>query len=415
MNRIKELTVSNQNLIRIFLITAYLGMHSPIFLRFFLKNFDHGKDFEIFPLITMFGTLFILILEYTEFFLWKYEPPKKVHYLLFALRITPFAVLFIIKSTDLYAYIFGPLIIFYAMFLFKKGTREVIFAAIIIISFIIPYYAIKPSHFREKPSDILKLVMDIMRFFKVGFFYIMGFLIVEERKSIIKNMQLVNELRDSNVKIREYASRVADTVAAEERNRLARDIHDSIGHYLTATNIQLAKARAFFSINPEEALQAIENAQKTAKEAMDDVRDSVKSLKDMESFNLTDILKDTIARIEGNGVKINYMITGDDSECSYAVKLALFRVIQEALTNAVKYSGCSIINISILFEDRKSTAVIKDNGNGFDIESVPETSSGLAGIRQRIELVRGEVDIYSEIGKGTVITAKAPFDPVSTE
>ncbi len=177
------------------------------------------------------------------------------------------------RSTDLFAYIFGPLVIFYASFLFKRGRREAVLITILLISFAIPFYARIPSHFREKPSDVFKLFMDIMRIGKVLFFYIMGFLLVEEKKSIIRRKTLMEELKDSNIKITEYASRIADTVAAEERNRLARDIHDSIGHYLTATNIQLAKAKAYFKIDPDASLKAIEDAQKASREAMDDVRD----------------------------------------------------------------------------------------------------------------------------------------------
>ncbi len=415
MNRMKGLTVSNQNLIRVFLITAYMGIHSPLFLRFFLQRNIKGTDFNIFPYITLISAIFILILEYAEYSIWKYETPQKKKYILFALRSFPFLLLLVLRSTDLYAYIFGPLVIFYAVFVFKKGTREIILLLLIIISIIIPYFALEPSNLREKPSDIFKIFMDILRFFKVVFFYVMGFLLLEEKKSTMKNMQLMEELKTSNAKIKEYASRIADTVAIEERNRLARDIHDSIGHYLTATNIQLAKAKAFFTINPDEALRAIENAQKTAKEAMDDVRDSVRSLKDVENFRFTDIIRDVIKRIEGNGIEIHYNITGDDSECSYAVKLAYFRIIQEALTNAVKYSGCSEISISLLFQDRKATALISDNGKGFDTGSVSETSSGISGIKQRIELLRGEVEISSVIGKGTVISVSAPFNPVATE
>jgi len=256
--------------------------------------------------------------------------------------------------------------------------------------------------------------MDIIRTGKVLFFYIMGFLLVEEKKNIRKNTELMNDLKKSNTKITEYASKIADTVAVEERNRLARDIHDSIGHYLTATNIQLAKAKAFFSIDPDASLRAIEDAQKASKEAMDDVRDSVRSLKSAENFSFREVLENIIKRIEDSGIEINRNITGNESGCSYAVNLALYRVIQEALTNAVKHSGCSAVNISISFENSRASVVIKDNGKGFDPENIPETSSGIAGIRQRIELVRGEVEITSIKGEGTVITASAPFDPVST-
>ena len=409
----EDLTLKNQNMIRMFLITAYLATHAPMFLRFLYKN-PKFQD-SIYPVVTLICAVLIIILEIFEYFFWKYEPPAKIQYLFFILRAIPFILLLSIRSSDLYVFIFGPLLIFYAVFLFKKGTRELIFTIVFIISIAVPYFATKPSHFKAPPSDSVILLMNILRLGKAIFFYVMGFLMLEDKKSIIKNRELLNELKESNAKIKDYASKIADTVAIEERNRLARDIHDSIGHYLTATNIQLAKAKAFFSIDPDASLAAIENARNASKEAMDDVRESVRSLKDMENFQLTEILKNTIKRIEGNGLEISSRITGDDSECSYAVKLALFRIIQEALTNAVKYSGCSMISISILFENSKATAIIKDNGSGFDTGSIPETSSGLSGIRQRIELVRGEFEINSEIGKGTVIYVKAPFDPVSTE
>ena len=412
MRNRKELTLNNQNLIRLFLITAYIIMHSPLFLRFLSKR--GPEEYTVYPLITMIGALFILMLEYTEFFVWKYEAPKKIRYVLFFLQILPFAALLISRSTDLYAYIFGPLVIFYGAFLFNKGKREAVFIIILCISFLIPFYATMPAHFREPPSEAFKIFIGIIRTGKVLFFYIMGILFVEEKKSTIRRKQLMEELEESNRKITEYASRIADTVAAEERTRLARDIHDSIGHYLTATNIQLAKAKAFFSIDPDASLKAIEDAQKASKEAMDDVRASVSSLKSSDNFSFKDGLVTIIKRIEDCGIQITENISGSEAGCSYAVSLALFRVIQEALTNAVKHSQCSEVNISVNFENSRASAVIKDNGKGFETESVPGTSSGLAGIRKRIELVRGEVKITSAEGKGTVITASAPFDPVST-
>ena len=412
MNNRKELTVNNQNLIRLFLITAYIIMHSPLFLRFIAKG--EPLDSTIYPFLTIIGALLILVLEYTEFFVWKYEPPKKIRYALFFLQILPFIVLLSVRSTDLYGYIFGPLVIFYAAFLFKKGIRELIFITVLLISFFIPLYAVAPAHFRERPSDAFKVFMDIIRIGKVLFFYVMGFLLVEEKKSIIRNAELVNDLKGYNKKITEYASRIADTVAIEERNRLARDIHDSIGHYLTATNIQLAKAKAYFSIDPVASFKAIEDAQKASKEAMDDVRDSVRTLKTSENFSFKAGIDSIIKRIEDSSIKISKNIIENEAGCSYAVNLALFRVIQEALTNSVKHSECSEVNISVSFENSRATVLIKDNGKGFNSENISKTSSGLAGIRQRIELVRGEVEIISAEGEGTVIRASAPFDPVST-
>ena len=414
MKKTDELTVKNQNMIRIFLITAYIGIHSPMFLRMFKKTDSYEIESLLFPLITLICALFILILEFIEYFIWKYEPGKKMHVFLYAVRILPSVLLISIRSTDLFVFIFTPLIVFYAAFLFKKGIREIIFAIIFFISFTVPFYAIVPSPFKEPPPDSVLIFMDILRLGKVIFFYVMGILLVEDKKSIKKNRELLEELKASNAKITEYASKIADTVAVEERNRLARDIHDSIGHYLTATNIQLAKAKAFFSINPDASLKAIEDAQKASKEAMEDVRDSVRSLKNMGNLSFQEILDSLIKRMEQSGIIINKKIIGYEAGCSYAVSLALFRVIQEALTNAVKHSYCTEVNISVSFKDSRASAVVKDNGRGFNTESIQEKSSGLTGIRQRIELVRGDIEITSVEGKGTVISVSAPFDPVST-
>lgn len=413
MKKTDELTVNNQNMIRMFLITAYIAIHSPMFLRF-LSRRNEDSELSIFPVITLLCAVFILLLEITDYFSWKYEPPAGIRNILFILRTVPFIITLVIRSTDLYAFIFGPLVIFYAVFLFKKGIREIIFAAVLVISFAVPYFAEAPVHFKGEPSETVLIFLDILRLGKVIFFYVMGILLLEDKKSIVKNRELLSELKDSNKKITEYASKIADTVAVEERNRLARDIHDSIGHYLTATNIQLAKAKAFFSIDPDASLKAIENAQKASKEAMEDVRDSVRSLKNMENLSFPEVIKDIIKRIEGNGIEISHSITGNEKGCSYAVTLALYRVIQEALTNAVKHSGCSTVNIAVNFESSRASVGISDNGCGFSPDNIPETSSGISGIRQRIELVRGDIEITSIKGEGTVITASAPFDPVST-
>ena len=88
-----------------------------------------------------------------------------------------------------------------------------------------------------------------------------------------KNIQTANEklmadLKESHRQLKLYAEKIADVVASEERNKLARDIHDSLGHYLAAINIQLSKARAFYDRDREESLTALENAKQAAAEAI---------------------------------------------------------------------------------------------------------------------------------------------------
>ena len=99
-----------------------------------------------------------------------------------------------------------------------------------------------------------------------------------DQRSRQQMRQLLVQLETSHRQLQAYAGRVAELAAAAERNRLARDIHDSLGHYLTAISIQLEKAQAYRERNPEEADRAIRDAKQTAREALQDVRQSVSTL-----------------------------------------------------------------------------------------------------------------------------------------
>jgi signal transduction histidine kinase len=350
-----------------------------------------------------------------EYFRWKYETPRQISIFLFLIRITPFILCVIIKSPDLYAFVFAPFVIYYATFIFENRIRWAVFIIILVTSALVPYFAQFPFPDNMTPPEFIMTTINIFRVGKVIFFQTMAILWFEDRKNIKENQKLLEDLKKSNMKIREYASIIADTVALEERNRLARDIHDSIGHYLTATNIQLAKAQAYFKIDPESALKAIEDARTASTEAMEDVRESVRSLKAQKDFSLSTVIKELIGRIEGKNFDIKFQLEGDDSRCSYAVRLAIYRVIQEALTNAVKHSLCSKINISVSFADNMVYLSVKDDGKGFIIGNISESSSGLSGLKERIELVRGSFHIRTSPDEGTLITVEAPFDPVKTE
>ena len=408
-------SINNQNISRLALLTAYLAIHAPLYLRFLGKEWRGSSGLPSYIIITLVSASVILLLELIEYFRWKYETPGQISIFLFLIRITPFILCVIIKSPDLYVFVFAPFVIYYATFIFQNRIRWAVFIIILVTAALVPYFAHFPFHDNRMPPEFVMTAMNIFRIGKVIFFQTMAILWVEDRKSIKENQKLLEDLKKSNMKIREYASIIADTVAAEERNRLARDIHDSIGHYLTATNIQLAKAQAYFKIDPESALKAIEDARRASTEAMEDVRESVRSLKTQKDFSLSTVVKELIGRIEGKNFDIRFQLEGDDSRCSYAVRLAIYRVVQEALTNAVKHSLCSKIDVSISFADNMAYLSVKDNGKGFIIGNISESSSGLSGLKERIELVRGIFNIKTAPDEGTLITVEAPFDPVKTE
>ena len=125
-----------------------------------------------------------------------------------------------------------------------------------------------------------------------------------DQRSRQQMRQLLDQLETSHRQLQAYAGRVAELAAAAERNRLARDIHDSLGHYLTAISIQLEKAQAYRARNPEEADQAIRDAKQTARAALQDVRQSVSTLRDTgDRFSLRQSLADLVGRMDGGTIR----------------------------------------------------------------------------------------------------------------
>ena len=128
-------------------------------------------------------------------------------------------------------------------------------------------------------------------------------------------------------------------MATEERNRLARDIHDSLGHSLTAVNIQLEKALAYWQRSPDESHQAIRDAKQAASEALQEVRHSVGTLRDPDSrFSLRGALEGLTERMNAQGLPIASTITGDESDYNRSTLVALFRGAQEGLTNVQRHA-----------------------------------------------------------------------------
>ncbi|BCB75597.1 hypothetical protein GCM10022251_27900 [Phytohabitans flavus] len=198
--------------------------------------------------------------------------------------------------------------------------------------------------------------------------------------------------------------RIAEISAAMERNRVARDIHDSLGHHLTAIAIQLEKATAFADRDPGLATQAIEDARGSAREALADVRRSVHALREEGTpFSLRDALAD-LARDAGEPT-VTVTVTGEPDRYDATALTALYRAAQEGLTNARRHAEASVVTVSAAFDEGAARLVVADDGRGF---VTPGEGFGLLGMRERVELVGGDVKVDSGPGAGTVITVTIP-------
>jgi signal transduction histidine kinase len=226
-----------------------------------------------------------------------------------------------------------------------------------------------------------------------------------EKQQRLQSEYLLDELEKLHTQVVELA-------AVEERNRIARDIHDSLGHYLTVINVQLEKAIALAEKSPAVSTQAVGDAKRLTVDALQEVRQSVAVLRGRRSsFNLEERIKTLLQDVSSADLAIQFRLTGSQSGYSEHCLMTLFRVSQEAVTNICKYVQRGSAAISIIFTPSEVTLKIEDNGPGFDTEKV-ENGFGLIGARERVERLGGTFAIHSHRENGTVLIVHIPCNPI---
>ncbi|HEX2909196.1 MAG TPA: sensor histidine kinase, partial [Chloroflexia bacterium] len=232
--------------------------------------------------------------------------------------------------------------------------------------------------------------------------------------------QLLAELEISHRQLKAYAEQIEELATIEERNRLAREIHDSLGHYLTAINIQLEKAMLQHDDRPEEAMQTISDTKRLASEALQDVRRSVATLREQAqpAFSIVEKLNTLVDDVRNNNhFEIKLVIEGSEENFSNRILQTLYRVAQEGLTNIQKYARPRQVLVRLELAKTEAHLLIQDDGAGFDVTKLLKPGQvrlggyGLQGIRERLELVGGNFKLESSPGSGTTLRVTAPKDP----
>ncbi|SDE32104.1 sensor histidine kinase [Glycomyces harbinensis] len=219
-----------------------------------------------------------------------------------------------------------------------------------------------------------------------------------------------SRLEASHARLRVYADQVAELSAAAERGRLARDIHDGLGHHLTAISVLLEKAEAFRERDGNIAVAAIADARHSARLALEEVRASVRTIRiDAEPFHLAAALKE-LARRSGERPVVVFDGEGDERRFDREALTALYRAAQEGVTNARRHSGASKVEILLRCDDDRAQLTVTDDGRGF---ADGAEGLGLTGMRERLDLVGGAVVVDTGRGAGTQLTATVPFRALS--
>ncbi len=213
-----------------------------------------------------------------------------------------------------------------------------------------------------------------------------------ERKDI-----LYKELLDAHKQLKQYTEEVNRLNVVEERNRIARDIHDTLGHNMTALIMQLQMAEHLMKEDLAKAEELLCNAVKTAKDSLSGIREVVETLRGSEAVDVpAESLKKLISEFSARtGAEIELEMSGEHVVKDTSANIAVFHIIQEALTNAVRHGKAAKICVCLEYTDRSIAFRVSDNGNGaVDIKE----GYGLKGIRERVEAFRGKVEFGSADG-----------------
>lgn len=202
----------------------------------------------------------------------------------------------------------------------------------------------------------------------------------------------------------------ANFSATQERHRIARDLHDSLGHALTALNFQLQTAMKLCQPNPSQAQEFLTEAHRLVAIATQEVRYSVRALRDdsSESQSLDALISALVQDFEQTtGVLPSLEMTCEIAIPNHLIT-SLYRIIQESLNNTRKYAQATKVEIRIHTTETMINLMIRDNGRGFDLTSVVG-GYGLQGMKERIAIFQGTLSIQSQRGLGCCITAEIPM------
>lgn len=233
------------------------------------------------------------------------------------------------------------------------------------------------------------------------------FLVVNALLSEYRSRQ---ELRVVNQRLRKYALLIEDRAMLQERNRIAREIHDSLGHSLTAQNIQLANALLYLHSNLDRTESFLVEAKKLGSHALQDVRHSVATLRSdpLQGKSLSLAIAELVADLKYRTEIIYDCEINIPHRLTNEITTTVYRIVQEALTNIIKHSQALKVKISIQLVANDLEVLIKDNGKGFNPQE-NTTGFGLQGMRERATALGGKFNLVSLPGRGCQVIATIPF------
>jgi signal transduction histidine kinase len=254
-------------------------------------------------------------------------------------------------------------------------------------------------------------------FFPVTFFWIVPWL---AGRTLRNQTRLARELAEKAERAQHAREEEERRAIAVERNRIARELHDVLAHNLSVMVVQAAGARQVLEKSPERAVEAAGLIERTGREALAEIRHlfgpvrrgETEPLSGAQSIARVDVLA---RRAREAGLRVELRVTGDPVELPGGIDLAAYRIVQEALTNALKHSPGARARVTVAWEPNELVLSVEDDGKGpRDDYELGEAGGGhgLVGMRERAAVHGGIVQAGREPDGGFAVRARLPTRPM---
>ncbi len=254
-------------------------------------------------------------------------------------------------------------------------------------------------------------------FFPVTFFWIVPWL---AGRTIRNQTMLARELAEKADRAQQARQEDERRAIALERSRIARELHDVLAHNLSVMVVQASAARRVLDKDPVKAVEAAALIERTGREALAEIRHLFGPIRHGEGEDLSGPqsirrVEELARRARAAGLQVELRTNGNPVELPAGIDLAAYRIVQEALTNAIKHAGSARARVTVAYEPNEVVLSVEDDGEGpRDGDELGETGGGhgLVGMRERAALYGGIVDAGRRRGGGFAVHARLPTRPL---
>jgi signal transduction histidine kinase len=213
-------------------------------------------------------------------------------------------------------------------------------------------------------------------------------------------------LAAANQKLTQYAATTEQLAVSQERNRLARDLHDTLAHSLSGVTVQLEAVQALWDVNADAARKMLDQATSNTRSGLTEARRALQALraKPLEDLGLALALSTLAESMAARtGLKLDLDVHNHLDHLAPDVEQCIYRVAQEALTNVARHADARSLRVALTHDNRQLKLAIIDDGRGFDPAAVNGMHYGLKGLRERAEMIGATLEVYSRPEQGTTI------------